>query len=609
VTPPEGVSGRPHLLDLIGPGEGGCIFTPVLDDGGEGGAGFGLTYWESVPRASDARPIPFTTEMIRALLNSAQSGDAARVAALCEAWQEGLPIKDDLGRFLMLTVQFFCAQTENSAFEHSALADQVVSAAVRTGLPWAEASARGCRALYLATIGSNAQAIGDLSRAAVLLSLHPAVPDEPDRLEGTSLRRMACNTLALALMRQGLYDPALYWLEQCRAHSPAGSVAGARWAFLTAFNEAWVHLAGGLDLDLAERSADAAVSYRLASEHFTVAAEHDLVAQHELAGAAEGDATTGHGGSFLGLSASRLAAAAAVLADDTDAVGVLLAVTAPGYQRPDHRAVSLLAQAVAETRSGDYDAALAHIDDGLAGLPEDLSFRSIVLRLLWAKAVAVRRGRAATAAEQALERVQQFVIGDRVREQAARRSAFEEAVVGERSRVELLADQERALVDELTGLGNRRAFESRMLPALEKMIASGRPAALVFIDIDRFKLVNDQRSHHVGDLALKLFASELRKLLGHDDLAVRYGGDEFLVVLSDLTTTQTLSSVEGLGRGFAAATAADADIRHTMTFSAGIVAVYGGLTAENLVRRADLTMLSCKRAGRDRVAVSEPHAS
>jgi diguanylate cyclase (GGDEF)-like protein len=91
-----------------------------------------------------------------------------------------------------------------------------------------------------------------------------------------------------------------------------------------------------------------------------------------------------------------------------------------------------------------------------------------------------------------------------------------------------------AFQDELTGLPNRSLFLARLEATLERRAATGEPAALFFLDLDRFKSINDSFSHPTGDRLLAAVAVRLSSALRQTDLLARFGGDEFTVLLADL---------------------------------------------------------------------------
>lgn len=97
--------------------------------------------------------------------------------------------------------------------------------------------------------------------------------------------------------------------------------------------------------------------------------------------------------------------------------------------------------------------------------------------------------------------------------------------------------------DPLTGLPNRRLFQDLLAKALARAQRSGRPAALYFLDLDRFKVINDSLGHGVGDLLLKAVAERLRACLRTTDVVARLGGDEFTVIAEDLTGPEGAGAV------------------------------------------------------------------
>ncbi|RZU53159.1 diguanylate cyclase (GGDEF)-like protein [Krasilnikovia cinnamomea] len=155
------------------------------------------------------------------------------------------------------------------------------------------------------------------------------------------------------------------------------------------------------------------------------------------------------------------------------------------------------------------------------------------------------------------------------------------------------------LHDPLTGLGNRRRFDQLMneldnghLPA---------PTVLLFIDVDRFKSVNDTYSHGVGDAVLREIAATLRANCRADDIPVRYAGDEFVVFLH--TDPDGARHVAERIRATIAATAYD-DIAPGLrvSISAGIAAHESGMPAHQLLSTADANLYHAKRNGRDQIA-------
>ena len=109
-----------------------------------------------------------------------------------------------------------------------------------------------------------------------------------------------------------------------------------------------------------------------------------------------------------------------------------------------------------------------------------------------------------------------------------------------------VAAVQMATVDELTLLLNRRGFEASAPQALQLCTRMSKPASLLFFDLNHFKQINDTFGHAEGDLALKVFAETLRKVLRSSDLPARLGGDEFVALLIDSNRDETALVVERL---------------------------------------------------------------
>jgi diguanylate cyclase (GGDEF)-like protein len=159
----------------------------------------------------------------------------------------------------------------------------------------------------------------------------------------------------------------------------------------------------------------------------------------------------------------------------------------------------------------------------------------------------------------------------------------------------------QARTDPLTGLLNRRAFLEELERNIERLERESLPGTLMFIDLDHFKLLNDQLGHEAGDEALRLTAALLRKTVRPTDLVARFGGDEFAVWLNGadhLTAAERAESLRVEGpRALRHLTEGKAP---DVTMSIGIATRRSGAGAETdeLLRRADLAMYDVKRTGR-----------
>ena len=163
------------------------------------------------------------------------------------------------------------------------------------------------------------------------------------------------------------------------------------------------------------------------------------------------------------------------------------------------------------------------------------------------------------------------------------------------------AAEEQATHDALTGLLNRRAFHAAVEEEVARAPRHGRGLALLFIDLDGFKVINDERGHEAGDQVLVATASRIREVLRTTDSAARLGGDEFTVLL------RYAASCDEAGR--AAGRVADAlrpriDIGEGLTAavtpSIGLAIWQERMDAEELIRAADAAMYEAKRAGKNR---------
>src|SRR4051812_33714840 len=162
---------------------------------------------------------------------------------------------------------------------------------------------------------------------------------------------------------------------------------------------------------------------------------------------------------------------------------------------------------------------------------------------------------------------------------------------------------EMAITDQLTGLHNRR-YMARHLDTLMKNAGPNKPISFLVMDIDFFKSVNDTHGHDAGDEVVREFASRIAANVRGIDLACRYGGEEFVVVMPDTDTTFAYTVAERLRQSVEAApfplTRAPGSIR--VTVSIGLACSLGGPdTAENLLHRADQALYRAKREGRNRV--------
>jgi two-component system cell cycle response regulator len=163
---------------------------------------------------------------------------------------------------------------------------------------------------------------------------------------------------------------------------------------------------------------------------------------------------------------------------------------------------------------------------------------------------------------------------------------------------------EMAITDGLTGLHNRRYMETHLTTLVEQAGARSKPLSLLILDIDYFKSINDNHGHDAGDDVLREFAMRIRKSIRGIDLACRYGGEEFVIVMPETDMAVASLVAERIRRKVASEPfridqgAKSLDV----TISIGLAALgANGDNAASLLKRADQALYRAKRDGRNRV--------
>jgi two-component system cell cycle response regulator len=168
----------------------------------------------------------------------------------------------------------------------------------------------------------------------------------------------------------------------------------------------------------------------------------------------------------------------------------------------------------------------------------------------------------------------------------------------------LLGENERlATRDSLTGLANRRLFDESLQREVARAQRLDTPLSLLVFDVDHFKQVNDTYGHQTGDAVLREVAAALVANTKNYDVAARYGGDEFVVLLPGCHRDDAMSVAERVRNGIARAVG-----EAPLTISAGVATVPDNASdAERLMAAADAALYDAKRTGRDKVASSARH--
>ncbi len=159
-----------------------------------------------------------------------------------------------------------------------------------------------------------------------------------------------------------------------------------------------------------------------------------------------------------------------------------------------------------------------------------------------------------------------------------------------------------AETDALTGLANRRRFEASVAASLARARGEGVSLALLMLDIDHFKSVNDRWGHATGDAVLRAVAGRCRAVLKATDLMARFGGEEFVVLMPDITEEDAIAAAERLRSTVAASPVVADGSAVDVRISLGVTLLRetdAGL--DPLLERADAALYTAKRTGRDRV--------
>jgi diguanylate cyclase (GGDEF)-like protein len=213
---------------------------------------------------------------------------------------------------------------------------------------------------------------------------------------------------------------------------------------------------------------------------------------------------------------------------------------------------------------------------------------------------------AAVADARAFEELEDYRA--RLEERVARRTSELEKANRDKERLIGALRQQSSVLeraaseDPLTGIANRRHFMQRLAAEIEVAQAAGRPLTLAIADLDRFKLVNDDLGHGVGDEALRRSAALMRGLCRGNDLVARIGGEEFALLLTGMALADAAAFCERLRSAIECHDWRRVHPRLHVTVSIGVWEWNGAADAEALLEAADAQLYRAKRAGRNRVA-------
>ncbi len=160
----------------------------------------------------------------------------------------------------------------------------------------------------------------------------------------------------------------------------------------------------------------------------------------------------------------------------------------------------------------------------------------------------------------------------------------------------------KADIDPLLDIINRRGFERELRRSLAYVRRYGTMAALIYLDLDRFKPVNDRYGHAVGDSVLRAVAATLQRTVRESDVVARLGGDEFAALLWNVTETQAAAKAAGLEAAIAETRIVHDGATISVGVSAGLAMLLPLDAPAEVIARADLAMYARKRARRQKIS-------
>lgn len=173
--------------------------------------------------------------------------------------------------------------------------------------------------------------------------------------------------------------------------------------------------------------------------------------------------------------------------------------------------------------------------------------------------------------------------------------------------------KKEAMTDGLTGLANRKAFDKQIQDWVEEASVSGGTLCLLMLDIDHFKQFNDLYGHQTGDQVLRLVARTLTDGVKGRDMAARFGGEEFVIILPETPLQAAMRVADTLRKSVEGKEVVNKTSNEKLgriTLSVGVAEYHKGETVGDLIERADTALYDAKKAGRNQVkAAAEPQPS
>lgn len=161
-----------------------------------------------------------------------------------------------------------------------------------------------------------------------------------------------------------------------------------------------------------------------------------------------------------------------------------------------------------------------------------------------------------------------------------------------------------AYTDALTQANNRASFDHLMEREISLAARYGKNLAILFLDVDHFKAINDNHGHECGDITLAAVAQAIKKSMRKSDVLFRYGGEEFVVLLSETDLPGAQVAAERIRRSIAASVISYDMAALNVTASIGVAALRKDDTVDALVKRADTAMYQAKQEGRNKIVTA-----